>query len=266
MICRQFLIFTFIFSFLSIFQLSQAFCSSPSVEFDHIEENTVFFKTANGTTPPKPLKTGLFDLKYLGSLSSPESEPYFVFTGKPCAEKPCTEKPCATCMEEKAVYILKPQAEKPVGFVYPGKILDPKNKALLHEARAFFGKCMNHKRDVYVVFQRERIDRRRGLQPSVLVVEPAKEHLHEKLIERRPLPQIKVAEKAVKRKICQEIDVRKREMHMKVNLHPKQPGDPNDDDDDDDRADADEDSNISAPSIDTPILPAKLIHEVSAKP
>src|SRR5690606_18346983 len=66
-------------------------------------------------------------------------------------------------------------------------------------------------RDVYVVFQDEKVDRRRYLQSSVYVAEAAKEIVREQLIERRP-PRIKRTLARVRAKQCTEIKGRNRIM------------------------------------------------------
>lgn len=190
-------------------------------EFDRIEQSTLYYKPANSTSV-ESLKTHLFELNYLGTLqpSSPEANNYFLFSGKTCQD----------CLEDKGIFAINPAEQKPVGFVYPGKVFDPKNHALLLEARAFYGKCLHGHGDVYVVFQKERIDRRAHLQESVFVAEPGLGYLHENLIERH-LPRLQATLQAVKKKTCHEIEGRNRVMQKKiVNIHPQ--ADEKDDDDD----------------------------------
>jgi hypothetical protein len=222
--------------------------SADWIEFDRVEEGTLYFRTKtsnpNATAaklaPPKPLKSGLFELNYLGDLRPPTGLPYFVFTGKPCLN----------CMEEQSVYILRPNAfEKPLSFVYPGKIFDPKTRAILLESRAFYGKCLPRHGDIYVIFQKEKVDRRSHLQTSVLIAEAAPEHLTETLLERH-LPQIKTTLQFVKKKTCKEIEGRKRLMLRKpLDLHPKNVNDQ--DDDEDDQTNKDLEANDNAAGLDT---------------
>jgi hypothetical protein len=208
----------------------QASSSADLIELDRVEEGTLYFKLRTpGSTPPSaslappnPLKSGLFELTSLGVLRPPKGQPFFLFTGKPCP----------TCMEEKAVYIIRPNpSEKPLAFVYPGKIIDPKTRGILLDSRSFYGRCLPHHGDIYVTFQKEKVDRRNRLQASVLIAEAAQEHLTETLIERR-LPQVKTALQYVKRKTCKEIPGRNRFMLAKpLDLHPKNVNDQDDDDD-----------------------------------
>ena len=151
--------------------------SNPKkLSFDHLEGNTLFFKNEDDPSKPKKAFTPpLFDLTYIGSLTSAEeAEPYFLLSGKSCQD----------CPEDRHIYIFRPSYPKPSAFVYPGKIIDPKAKTLLLESRAFFGKCLKNRKELLVVFQREKVDRRSSLQSSVLVVEPSKTFLSETLIEK----------------------------------------------------------------------------------
>jgi hypothetical protein len=181
------------------------------ISLDRIEESTVFFKAPEGTPAPAPLKTKIFDLSYIGQLTPQGGLPYFLVSGKPCSD----------CMDDKTIYALRPNSEKPNSFVYPGKILDPKTRALLFESRAFFGKCMNSKGDVYMVFQRERVDRKHALQSSVYIAEAGRDSLLENLMERR-MPSINATLKLVRKKTCQEISGRNRLMLSKpLDLNPR---------------------------------------------
>jgi hypothetical protein len=188
---------------------------------DRIEDNTIYFSSPNSTGVPKPLKPGLFDMSYQGSLTPPEGQPYFIFSGKPCQN----------CLEEKNIYAIRPSGGKPTSFVYPGKIVDPKNRGVLWESRAFFGRCLARKGDVLVVFQKEKIDRKKSPQASVLIVEAAPNYLAENLIERH-LPSISSTLQMVKRKQCHEIDGRNRLMLSKpLDLHPHANTDSEEDED-----------------------------------
>ncbi len=175
------------------------------IQFDHLEENTVFFKTIPADAPqPPPLKTKLFELSYLGALQPAESLPYFFFGGKNCQN----------CSEDRAIYVLQPSSSKPQTFVYPGKIFETKSRELLLESRAFYGQCLPKRDPVFVIFQREKIDRRKFLQSSVLIVEPSLHLLEENLLERH-LPSIQPTLQRVKKKVCFEIEGRNRIMQSK---------------------------------------------------
>ena len=175
----------------------------PAYQFDHIEETTIYFNQASKSPPLQSIPTGISDLKYLGILNSSENAPpYFLMSGKNCE----------TCEEDQAIYLISPTGKKPSRFVYPGKILDPRTRGILIKSRAFFGKCLNsRKNDVLVVFQDEKVDRRAHPQSSVLVVEAAEPHPKENLLE-RTLPSIHATLKKVKGKTCAEIEGRNRLM------------------------------------------------------
>lgn len=195
-------------------------------EFDRIEQSTIYFKPSPGAPPLKPLKTNLYDLSFLGSLKAPAGgSPYFLFSGKPCEN----------CQVDREIYSIRASAEKPIAFVYPGKILDPATKKLLFESRAFFGQCLPKKRDVYVVYQTELVDRRRQrrLMNSVFIAEAGREYFQENLIEKRP-PSIRPTLQLVKSKKCKEIDGRNRFMLTKpLDLHPHDNGNSDDTDEPD---------------------------------
>jgi hypothetical protein len=192
---------------------SQPETVSNLIRFDHIENQSLFIQ--DGTAVVNAMKTPFFDLKYLGILRfDNEKMPYFLLSGRPCEN----------CMEDQMIYALRPkydkQPESMSGFVYPGKIFDPRTRSLLYESRGFFGKCLSHRENIYVVFQKERIDRKRHLQNSVFIAEAADHHLEEVLLERN-LPSINDTLHRVKKKSCQEISGRNRLMLSKpLDLHP----------------------------------------------
>ncbi len=196
------------------------------IDIDRVEQGTVIFKTPDGQSIPKPLKTRLYDLKYLGSLLAPEGGvPYLVLSGKPCQ----------SCSADKAVYLIRADGSRSTHFVHPGRVVDPKSHAVLLDSRAFFGKCIGTAEDVYVVFQREKVDRRSRLQSSVFVATPGKDLIHEKLYERH-LPRIDATLKRVRAKNCVEVNGSNRMMLTKpLDLNPRR-GDDKDDDAADDEA------------------------------
>jgi hypothetical protein len=167
----------------------------------------IFFKTDDAKQPTRVLKVELYDLTYLGVLAPPEgvtAEPRFLFSARPCEN----------CIEDLGIYALRPSGGKPETFVHPGKIHEAKSRALVLESRAFFGKCARDKDDVLIIFQRERVDRRHGLQPSVLIAKIGPDYMVEKLIERR-MPRLQDTLSRVRRKSCTEIEGRTRLMISK---------------------------------------------------
>ncbi|MGK5086715.1 hypothetical protein WDW86_04100 [Bdellovibrionota bacterium FG-2] len=213
-----------------------------SLEFYRIEGPTIFFKGKISGQPIAPLKTGLFDLHYLGVIKSSKAEnSHFIFSAKPCEN----------CPHENAIYALKPGGGKIANFVYPGKIIDVKRGGVMMESRAFFGKCLrSHPGDVYIVFQKERVDRKKRAQSSVFVASPdeaprattTSQHvstLDEKLYERN-LPRLNQTLALVRSKVCREIPGRNRNAHKRA-LDVKFPLSGNDADDTDDADDDDDD-------------------------
>lgn len=180
----------------------QASGISPQVEFERAEKDTLYFRIPKDSEGASSLKTSLFDFRHIGTLYPSEGGlPYFIFAAKPCQN----------CMQDAGVHLIRPQeGMKPMSFVYPGRILDSGTRSVLLESRAFFGRCLKHNdREVYLVFQREKVDRRHGLQASVFIAEPGKDRITERLIERR-LPSINDTLRLVKSKQCKEVDPRYR--------------------------------------------------------
>jgi hypothetical protein len=191
----------------------------------------ISYRMADGE-PLKTLSTTLYDIKELGVLKADEeaAPPHLLVVAKPCA----------SCNQEKGIYLIRFDGTQPMHFIYPGRIVDPKSRALLFDSRAFFGKCLSHEKgDVYVVFQREKVDRRRALQSSVYVAEPAKQFVEERLIERH-MPRIRYTLHRVKAKQCHAIEGWNRLMLAKpLDLKPRHIGDDDDDEDTDHPGDED---------------------------
>lgn len=179
----------------------------PSLEIDRIEENVIHFKFSDNSKAPSPLKTELYEINSLGILKNGKGgQPYFVLAARPCKQ----------CLQDQGIYLIKPTGGRIESFVYPGKIVDSKSGNVVLDSRAFFGKCLPKRDEVYVVYQREVVERKRGsrTQSSVFIAEPGTDYLDEKLIERR-LPNINETLRYVKKKTCQEIDGRHRRMLSK---------------------------------------------------
>ena len=237
---KVFLVSIFIFYTWIFLQVTPGHCTSTpthsplpmQVHFDRIEGHSIFFSTFPTGGQLKPFKTDLWDLKYIGVLHSQAGGfPYFLFSAKPCKD----------CEEDKAIYIVRPEGNKPLAFVYPGDIMDPHTGSFTLKSRAFFGECLNGYNDSLVIFQQEKVDKKRHkvrasvTQTSVYIAEAAKEHLVEKLIERRPPSLQSILSRVKRKKICFEIEGRNRKMAPKlINLHIQ------DDDDDEDTEDGTE--------------------------
>ena len=214
--------------------------AKASIEFDHAEDSTLFFK---GTQQESalPLKTSLHEIEYIGTLNAePEKKVPATFLFR--------AKPCTNCLQDYGIYALKYTGGPLTSFVYPGKILENKSRAVVYESRAFFGKCVLHRGDAYVVFQKEKVDKRPGMQSSVFIAEPGAEHMQEHLIESR-IPRLQDTLKAVKLKLCHEIAGRSRLMLSKpLDLKSRNPVDQDKEEDDSDSEDDDLPANSSAPS------------------
>lgn len=229
-----------LFLCLGLLGFSAASFAQSAVQVQGVKDQSIQFNVAPGSsqTAPKPIKTALFELNYVGPLyPHDDSAPYFLFTALPCSG----------CSSEEALYLIRPSAgnasQSISSFVQPGKIFDPKNRALVMESRAFYGHCLssapNDADDAFVVFQKERVDRRHGLQTSVYVAQANPDFLHERLIE-RGLPNINRTLTLVRAKKCHEIAARNRLYVLKphgLNWRDLKPGDADDDDGDTERTD-----------------------------
>jgi hypothetical protein len=182
--------------------LSALAAETPPFEFDRVDGDKIYFKGTGDV--PKPYRPGWVELSYLGTLSpGPGALPYFLFVGRQCRD----------CPHDKALVLVRPPVGSAVAhltsFVYPGKIFDQRSRALGLESRGFFGKCIPGRKDVYVAFQKERVDRRNRLQSSVLVAEADDPHPREQLIE-RGMPRLETTLRQVRAKACTEIPGRNR--------------------------------------------------------
>ncbi len=176
--------------------LNQLEAESPkALPFDikEIKSGTVYFSKEG-----VELETPFHQLGVLGKMNL-EVEgvpPYYLFSALPCGEP--------SCKERRLVFLVRADGQVKTTFVYPGKVRDRKSRRLLLDSRAFFGKCLPSKGEIFIVFQKEKLDRRRGLRRSVYLAEVGKDRIHEKLIIRRR-PRLRHVIRQVKRKTCEEI-------------------------------------------------------------
>jgi hypothetical protein len=222
--------------------------AQPEAPFviDRAEGSTLYFKStqpsakagANAGEVPKPLVLdALSDIQPIGTLrGAAGGNPYHLIRARPCRD----------CKQDPSIFIVQPGNPKLARFVEPGKILDNKSRATVMDSRAFYGHCLGSRAgDVYVVFQKEKVDRRKQPQQSVLVIEPqvdtieggkVYDHLHETLLERN-FPNISRTLHFVKAHVCKEIDGRHRVMASRpVDVNLKRQKATDDDDDDDSEA------------------------------
>jgi len=181
--------------------------------------------TPQDSTPqPPPI---LSDAQYLTTLSDPslpQAHKYHLFNGK-------------LGDSERAIYAIpEGTGGKIQTFTYPGKIQDRKTHTTVFDGRAFYGQCL-HRSDasVYVVFQREAVDKKgRKIQNSVFLAQAGEQFLEESLFERR-LPRIQDTLKRVKGKTCFEIAGKSRQSlsrPLDVDLNKRSALEDDDDDDD----------------------------------
>ncbi len=202
----QFTLILLGFSIASIAPVESSIASkvplSTQLQFDHFDQQTVYFQPADNTKPSVSMKTGLFDLTFIGELDESGRSPdqYFLFSAKPCAN----------CAEDRMVYALAPNSGKTQAFVFPGKILDDSSRRLSFQSRGFYGRCLAGSESVLVFFQEEHSDRHRRLLPSVLIARPKESYLNEELLEGRRLPGIRTTLRRVKKGECHEITGRNR--------------------------------------------------------
>lgn len=216
------------------------------VDIDHIDGRTLYFHAPNGIPTPKPLPLNLFDPRHLGTLRPADGgQPYYILSGRTCEN----------CLEDTGIFIVQATGGKPYSYGYPGKIFENKGHALAIASRAFYGHCLaDRSGDELVMYQAEKVDRRRGYLTSVLVAAPetderlvdgrglstpakVPDHLHEWLIERR-LPRIRATLALVRSGSCTEIAGRNRVMASRpldVDLRHQKLND-NDDEDSDEEA------------------------------
>ncbi len=193
---------------------------AADLQIDRIEQGVIFFKSglmkgaaAKGPDLP-PLDTHLFDVTPVGVLHAGEkSFPYFLLAGKTCQN----------CELDRALFVVSPHRDdNRTAYVYPGRVLDPKTRAILLDSEAFYGECLPHRPDIYIVFQKEKVDRRQKLQESVLVVEPAQAHLLETLLERH-LPKLRVTRQLVQQGKCFRVPTWNRlASQITLNLRPQE--------------------------------------------
>jgi hypothetical protein len=161
------------------------------VEVSRVEGSTIYFNQGQLT----PLKTSFFDLELLGVLRHPQQRlPYLLLSGASCRN----------CAVAKMLVLLRADGKFPLTLVYPGRIRDRKNSQTVFEGRAFYGECIAGKAPVYVMYQKERVDRRKFLQQSAFVAEVEEHGIDERLIVRH-MPSLTQVLKGVKKKRCFEI-------------------------------------------------------------
>ncbi len=194
-----------------------SFSNSFALEFEKTDGSALYFKKEGDKEIP-PVKTNLFEVSFLGLLrSSSPLKPLVLVEGRPCQN----------CLQDKSLYLIFLDGQKATQLVYPGKIIDQKTNQVVYESRVFFGQCLGqHPKslkkyfptleedfsgDVYLNFQKEKVDRRSHLQKSVFISVPGKTLVHERLLERNQ-PDLPSVLQKTKKKLCFEIPGRARRM------------------------------------------------------
>ncbi|MFN7684578.1 MAG: hypothetical protein ACK5QT_04105 [Oligoflexia bacterium] len=168
-----------------------------------MDGDTLRFSTSDGTPAPGPLKLqalGIREPQLVGMLESErKAAPYLLISGT------------SPGSAEKALFLVRADGGlKPQRLTFPGKLLDPSDRKVVYESRFFFGRCLpKQKYDAVVIFQKEHLDRKRGLQRSVYVAEATPTLLEERLLE-RGLPALQWVEVRMRSKQCTEISGRNR--------------------------------------------------------
>jgi len=180
--------------------LSVTFLLLPSAwaapVFEKSDGSTLHFKDDSGQKNTT-LKTGVPYVKFIAIQMSPNGQiPYALFSGRACNK--CTEN-------QVGIFMMRIDGKgRAFQFVYPGKITDSKKGQTVFNGRSFYGNCMPGMKQGLVTHQAEIVDRRRGMQKSVLIIEPGDHKVEERLVEKR-VPSIKSTLALVKNKVCTEI-------------------------------------------------------------
>jgi len=195
------------------------------VEVDRIESSKIYFKNAPGIEPPPPIETGLSQIQVISHLrvsgASEEDStrlsgigPQLNLTAAPWLL--LLAQPCRSCIgDERDLFLVRPSTGEIHEINHPGRIIDPKSGALVHESRAFYGRCVDGRKEGVFVFQREKVDRKNRLASSFYAAEATSHVLRETLLE-KGFPSLKRTLARVKAGDCKEISGRSRRISGKV--------------------------------------------------
>jgi hypothetical protein len=196
--------------------------ASSQIEVDRVEGSKLHFKATGEAEAPKPVETGLQDLKILATLPV-ESDPARSNSGIGLQATPnaapwvlTLAKPCRDCSsDERDLFVIRPTTGEMHQINHPGRIVDPKSGALVHESRAFFGRCVEGRKAGVFVFQREKVDRKKQLASSFYAAEAGATLLEESMLERH-FPSLKRTLQKTKTGACTEIPGRNRVISGRV--------------------------------------------------
>jgi hypothetical protein len=106
--------------------------TSSNWTFDKIEGSLLVFKNK------RKFETNLFELEFIGQVSTDNKAPYFIFSGRDCEE----------CDANISIYIHSPSdGQLEVGhgqnrYQYPGTEKDYETDSILYISRAFYGQVL----------------------------------------------------------------------------------------------------------------------------
>jgi hypothetical protein len=163
-------------------------------------EGTKFsFSIPDGMEAIPPLKLPVWEAESVGVIPN-DGNPWVLVAGMPCE----------TCKNNKSLLLARANGGKvsngsAIVIHYPGTVTERETGAVLHRSRAFYGKCLPSKGEGIVIFQEEKVNKRKFLQHAVFVAEITGDKLREELIASRRLPAISNSLRLVKGKKCFEI-------------------------------------------------------------
>ena len=117
---------------ISLDSLTSNLNSKTDWAFDKVQESKLLFK--GGQT----LETNLFELEYIGQITTDNKAPYLIFSGRHCDE----------CDANVSIYIHSPTDGKLVTghgknrYQYPGTEKDYETDSVLYISRAFYGQVL----------------------------------------------------------------------------------------------------------------------------
>jgi hypothetical protein len=125
-------------------------------------------------------------------------------------------QPCRNCTgDERDLFLIRSSTGEIHEINHPGRIIDPKTGAVVHESRAFYGRCVDGRKEGVFVFQREKVDRKNRLASSFYAAE-ATPHVLRETLQEKAFPSLKRTLSRVKSGECKEILGRNRRISGKV--------------------------------------------------
>lgn len=141
-----------------------------SWKFEKVIGQTIYF------SDNQQFNINLYDLKYVGQLSTGKDNPFLIVSGRTCRN----------CDENLAIYIYSPKTgliqenNEPIRYSYPGKEYDYENNKLVFESRMFYGQCLDKNSSSIVWFQKE-LDPNEAYKESAFALEIIGENIKESI-------------------------------------------------------------------------------------